>query len=107
MKLFVITKISYLQPFREIMRGENSVTTNNKQTTNKQQTTNTTDDHNSPSGFFQNPGANNIVSNRWYYIGYNCSLGLGITTTEEINKCLCINVFVPHQKRKDSSPYVR
>ena len=38
------------------MGGQNSVTTN------KQQTTNTTDNHNSPSGFFQNPRANNTIN---------------------------------------------
>ena len=55
---FVFTKFSYLQPFREIMGRQDSVT-------NKQQT-NTTDDHNTPSGFFQNPRANNT---NWF--GYN------------------------------------
>ena len=53
MKFFVITKISYLQPFIEIMGGQNSVTTTPPQPT---PTTNTTDDHNSPSGFSESSG---------------------------------------------------
>ena len=51
-KHFCFIKISYLQPFREIMGGQDSV--KNKQT-NKQQTK-TTDDHNSRS-----PRANKIT----------------------------------------------
>ena len=56
--VYVITKISYLQPFREIMGGQNSVTTT-PTTTPTTTTTNTTHDYNSPPGFFQNPRANN------------------------------------------------
>ena len=58
---FVFIKITYLQPFREIMGGQSSVTI--KQQTNEQtnKRTNTTNDHNSPSGFFQNPRANDEV----------------------------------------------
>ena len=50
----VFINFSYLQPFREIMRGrgKKALQTNNAQT-------NTTDDYNTPSGFFQNPRANN------------------------------------------------
>ena len=65
---FVLTKISYLQPFREIMGGQNSVTTNNE----KQRTTNTTDDHNSPPGFFQNSRTNNHY--KYDFISFQSSL---------------------------------
>ena len=51
---FVITKISYLQPFREIMGGQ--IALRQRTTTT---TTNTTNDPNSPPGFFQNPRVNN------------------------------------------------
>ena len=66
----VFTNLPYLQPFREIMGDKKTLqTTNNKQTTtkttNKHQTNNkqmnTTNDHNTPSGFFQNPRANKGV----------------------------------------------
>ena len=65
---FVFTKISYLQPFREIMGGQGksvTSTTNDERrrrtttTNDEERTTNYIDDDNSPPGFFQNPRANN------------------------------------------------
>ena len=59
---FVITKITYIQPLREIMGDKEKALhrTTNERTTNER-TTNYIDDDNSPPGFFQNPRANNWV----------------------------------------------
>ena len=60
---FVFTKISYLQPFREIRGGGQgkSVTSTNDErrtttTNDERRTTNYIDDHNTPSGFSESSG---------------------------------------------------
>ena len=54
---FVITKIAYLQLFREIMGDQKKRYINDNERTT---TTNYIDDDNSPPEFFQNPRANTL-----------------------------------------------